>query len=473
MSQQEQFEVKESRAKVVRQERVEAAGGDCFVELGGAGAPVVNYSPFGILVEAGRALEAHYRGARLWYCGVEVAALDLRKVRTRAPQEGRPLAAFAITGAPLPMERMSALRAGREVALALQGTIAQSEEVPAAFRARTLELKAWAGHLRELIAAAERSRPWSGSAGVTRHDEAFAQVVARALAEKLTPLYDELAGHLAGLPQERVKRSFDFFRREVGPVLYEAPFADRCFHKPLGYAGDFEMMNLIYRNEAEGGSLFAKCLHRYLVEKPAAAAVRNRSHYLRGRILEALAAEGEGPVRILSVASGPAREMQLLLEEEALAACRRSVELHLLDQDLDSLKHAQAQLTSLHAGRLPHVRFTFHHKAMRNLLRRGVGDTYDLVYSAGLFDYFSAPVAKAAGQRLFDAVAPGGRLVVGNFSHQNPGRFEMELTLDWHLIHRSQEELMDLFGHLPGELKIDSEMLGINLFANVIRPLAN
>ena len=52
------------------------------------------------------------------------------------------------------------------------------------------------------------------------------------------------------------------------------PFAARCFHKPLGYAGDFEMMNMLYRNESLGDTLVGRSLSRVLLDSDAGQAVR-------------------------------------------------------------------------------------------------------------------------------------------------------------------------------------------------------
>src|SRR5262249_17542349 len=41
----------------------------------------------------------------------------------------------------------------------------------------------------------------------------------------------------------------------------QAPLMRRALEKPLGYAGDYEMMNMLYRDPAEGETLFGKALN--------------------------------------------------------------------------------------------------------------------------------------------------------------------------------------------------------------------
>ncbi len=91
-------------------------------------------------------------------------------------------------------------------------------------------------------------------------------------------------------------------------------------------------------------------------------------------------------------------------------------------------------------------------------------NNFDLLYSAGLFDYFSDPVAQLAAKALFKRLKPGGQLIIGNFNLTAPNQFAMRLALDWSLIYRSCDDLKRLFGDLGGVLSIEQEPEGVNLF---------
>ena len=94
----------------------------------------------------------------------------------------------------------------------------------------------------------------------------------------------------------------------------------------------------------------------------------------------------------------------------------------------------------------------------------------DLIYSAGLFDYLNPRSFKALITSLYEALAPGGQLLVGNVATHNPTRWFMEYCLDWFLIHRSGAELLALAADLrpvPGDLAVESEPLGVNLFLRI------
>ena len=55
-------------------------------------------------------------------------------------------------------------------------------------------------------------------------------------------------------------------------LLLSSPFLYRAYQKPLGYAGDYEMVNMIARDPYEGGSLFAKVVNLWFLSQwPARA----------------------------------------------------------------------------------------------------------------------------------------------------------------------------------------------------------
>jgi SAM-dependent methyltransferase len=172
----------------------------------------------------------------------------------------------------------------------------------------------------------------------------------------------------------------------------------------------------------------------------------------------------EQPVKVLSVASGPAMEQQLFLRS-GREHYKRNIEFTCLDQDQESLKHAQRQLLSLERLMGSGFRFKFNNMAIRDLINNGCPESgYNLIYSAGLFDYFTEPVAQKAAQQMYASLAEGGKLIIGNFSKNNPTVPLMELVLDWNLIYRSEEDLMRIFKGIGKSIHVEQEPLGINLF---------
>jgi extracellular factor (EF) 3-hydroxypalmitic acid methyl ester biosynthesis protein len=77
-----------------------------------------------------------------------------------------------------------------------------------------------------------------------------------------------------------------FAKRLLHPLVLCSPFVYRTYHKPLGYAGDYEMVNMILRDPYEGASLFAKIVNVCFLKNPPAEAHRNRIKYLTNALGE-------------------------------------------------------------------------------------------------------------------------------------------------------------------------------------------
>jgi chemotaxis methyl-accepting protein methylase len=274
---------------------------------------------------------------------------------------------------------------------------------------------------------------------------------------------------IAGKDDKIIMACKKFIRNQIGDLIYGAPFAYRAYNKPRGYAGDYEMMNHFYRNELVGSNLFNQCMHKYFIDEPAGMAVKNRVYYLLEKIKDTVIKSSKSKIRILSVASGPAMEQQLFLKEFAQLKDKcigKTIEFTSIDQDEESLKHAQHELLCLNRIVRSNCNFRFMNLAIKNIINQGLPeDDFDLVYTAGLFDYFTDPVAQLAAKKLFDGLNNDGNLIIGNFSMNNPSRPFLEMVLEWHLLYRSPDDLKRLFGNLSKSIVIEQEKLGINLFA--------
>jgi extracellular factor (EF) 3-hydroxypalmitic acid methyl ester biosynthesis protein len=189
---------------------------------------------------------------------------------------------------------------------------------------------------------------------------------------------------------------------------------------------------------------------QYLADKIEAAVTRGDQHR---------------PARILSVAAGPAMEIQHLLRKDPALLRAGRTEISLIDQDARALEHARERIEALAAQAGVEVTLRCINTSIRAVIVEGLDDSYDLVYSAGLFDYLKDRAARAAGARLVDALAPAGNAVIGNFDVANPTRPFMELVLDWPLYHRSADDLRSLFGDLGRGMTVEREAAGVNLFA--------
>jgi extracellular factor (EF) 3-hydroxypalmitic acid methyl ester biosynthesis protein len=268
------------------------------------------------------------------------------------------------------------------------------------------------------------------------------------------------------------------------PIMMACPLHRRAYEKPLGYAGDYRMMELCFAREPGGEGLFGRFLHTVGQNYTLARAVVARELVTREAIRLAAAAEGDGPVRILALAAGAAIELRRFLDETG--PLRRPIELFLLDQDRGAHETAHRHLTRAllerHQGMLP---VTVHclHFSVRQLIRpqtseeqRVVHETLadlDLVYSAGLYDYLPERVAAALTQLLHSRIRGGGRLLLGNLVETPDSTWIMDYVWGWPLIYRTDETMLRLAEGLTpsgSRVGITRDATGRCLFLDVVKP---
>ena len=309
--------------------------------------------------------------------------------------------------------------------------------------------------------------------------ETLRELAFDALFDELNRYYDDftrIISRFADSKQHYIHR--EFFQKRLHSYLSKSRLFNRSITKPLGYAGDYEMMNIIYRNAFEGEDLFSQVLNKVDCEGTASRAVRNRRSYLykklKGLVINNTSSND---LKIMSVACGPALELADLLKSFEGKTLPFHIEFIAMDQDNLALEDAKARTEPL-VKDIPQMRFHFEQDNIKRLIvekgnNKGIYGEADFVYSAGLFDYLSDRASNRLIQKLYSFLKPGGLLVIGNFGPYNPQRFIMEFGAEWFLIHRNEFELKALAGDLPGNptLIVEKEPEGVNLFLNIQKPV--
>ncbi len=280
----------------------------------------------------------------------------------------------------------------------------------------------------------------------------------------------ELDALVRGFGREEHERHGFYLRRMAWPFILSSEIHRRTNMKPRGYAGDAEMMRLLYEARAEGRGAFGRLLHSHAVQKPGAEAVRARRALVAAELHALDAALGRpAPFRFLSVACGPAFELRDTYRTRDDA---RRLEATLLDQDPQALEAARAAVEKVEAAHGP-IRAVTLAESVRTMLRdRGLRDRlgrFHLVYSMGLFDYLTPPVAKAVLARLVDLLEPGGAVLVGNFHASQPSKVYMDYWMDWPLYYRTEESLLALAEGLPAHASLGFDPTRCQMFLRLER----
>jgi extracellular factor (EF) 3-hydroxypalmitic acid methyl ester biosynthesis protein len=222
--------------------------------------------------------------------------------------------------------------------------------------------------------------------------------------------------------------------------IHQDPFTRRSFDKPRGYAGDAVLIDYIYGiphadHDLGDATPLGQWICNYSSNTAAPRAVRRRMHII-AELIDLVCTE-RADARILSIASGHLREMQM---SHALGAglVERFVAF---DQDAASLAEVEATAVS------KAVEAVQGSISRLIALRHDIAD-FDFVYAAGLFDYLEDRAAKRLTETMFDMLRPGGYLLVANFL---PGVYDagyMESFMGWDLIFRDRGQITGLVGNI-------------------------
>ena len=248
-------------------------------------------------------------------------------------------------------------------------------------------------------------------------------------------------------------KEIDQLREAFGESFSIETMQGFVFHKPHGYAGDFEIIDRIYELYVSGISHLSKW-DEYMQNHAATEAVRNRARYFE-KIVKKHAGEKQVS-NVLNLASGPGRDMLRFYNNNP----DTGVKFECVDQDKNAIKYAK----NLCKDHLSNIQFH-----VKNAVRFQSEKEYNLIWSAGLFDYFEDDVFILMLKKLRSMVSIGGEIVIGNFSTLNPSRPYMEL-FEWHLHHRSPHTLVALAkaaGFKKYQIQVNKEALGVNLFLHI------
>lgn len=220
----------------------------------------------------------------------------------------------------------------------------------------------------------------------------------------------------------------------VAGMLREDPLTGRCFEKPRGYAGDAELLDLVYEPIAPGSlSARARSVYGYTYCSGGSVSVRWRRDFLT-HCIDQVAQTRHAPV-VVSIACGHLREVQ-----QSSAMRRGGIgRLVGIDHDATSLTGADQ---AMGPGGLEPVQ-----ASIRDILTARVElPPADLIYASGILDYLTTPIAVGLMRRCRQALVPGGILVVANLTPTLLDAGYMEAAMDWWLTYRALHDLEQAAG---------------------------
>jgi extracellular factor (EF) 3-hydroxypalmitic acid methyl ester biosynthesis protein len=263
--------------------------------------------------------------------------------------------------------------------------------------------------------------------------------------------YEEFTSVVNNLIPEDV----DKFRDKIQFILNENTLIGHGFVKPYGYPGDFRLIDRIYRFDINDDVRY-KNWDLFFQNQPGAKAVRNRKDFFLEYCKKLIARKENAKVLILG--SGPASDVYEFLTSHSGG---NNIKIDLIDFDQSAIDFSKEK-NKIFNGQITYNKI--------NALRFNSYNLYDLIWSAGLFDYFKDKHFTFLIRKYINCLDEGGEMVISNFSTRNPTKRLMEVLSDWYLNLRTESDLFRIASdaNIDKELvSVEKEPLGINLFLKI------
>ena len=336
------------------------------------------------------------------------------------------------------------------------GVFTQRARVPRNYREKVSEILHFFQYYRRAFDYHERR---FRSEGATDSDLlVFAERAFERLCEPYFQLHREASNSALGFLGDRevLVAAKEYTETVLVPLTLDIPLNKRAYLKPLGYPGDYQVMLYYYNKSFEGDSVFAKVFHRIGIEHPLAHGVCTRKDMIVD-VMEVehdrvLAERTSDPVfRVASLGCGPAREVSEFIARRRVWP--GSAVWTLIDQEEEALgvayRACRREIGEWGSpGQLNLLNLSF-----VQMVNEGVPvnqpESQDFIYCTGLFDYIKQERAQAIICTLFDLLAPGGLLSIGNAIAPQNCFWTPEFLGDWTILYRTREQVAGLADRLP------------------------
>ncbi|KAK9793471.1 hypothetical protein WJX73_004132 [Symbiochloris irregularis] len=156
--------------------------------------------------------------------------------------------------------------------------------------------------------------------------------------EIFKPALDQVADILSLDPSSAKQVLTSFY-----PVLRGSRFGWRAYSKPMGYAGDYRTIEMIYNPTISyTDTLSDWAMDKWCLNSSSGQGVSLRRPYLVQKVRDAVADAGGEAVNVMSIASGPGAEISDWVQEN-YHTCN-PIHFWCVDNDAEALQFAQYRL---------------------------------------------------------------------------------------------------------------------------------
>ncbi len=272
----------------------------------------------------------------------------------------------------------------------------------------------------------------------------------KVLQEELNRISDRMLDKAEDLENEITSPSIrkDFrskFRKVVGKWVYESKLFKRALEKPLGYAGDYAMIEMFYNYKPLSTGL-GYYFDGFFLSNTLASADITRKDGMKELIKDYLENSSDAKLKILNYGCGSCREMKELFSDYSP---KQTIEYTCVDQDAAAIEFSKNALKKIPTN----ITIDFIQANIVDLLKRyrNADDLEaplsgkNLVYSMGLVDYFTDNVLKLFVEFCLKGLIPGGKLIIAHKNRRKARSFLSPKWLcDWMFYTRDKTEVLKL-----------------------------
>jgi extracellular factor (EF) 3-hydroxypalmitic acid methyl ester biosynthesis protein len=96
------------------------------------------------------------------------------------------------------------------------------------------------------------------------------------------------------------------------------------------------------------------------------------------------------------------------------------------------------------------------------------GETFDLIYTLGLTDYFDDRAMSLLHRLMKACLAPGGEIMVANFVPDHLAVGWMDAVMDWHLIYRTEADMERFATEIGMQARTFRDVTGSIVFCEMV-----
>jgi hypothetical protein len=301
------------------------------------------------------------------------------------------------------------------------------------------------GEIADYLRQIKRKFDQFDSAHVSQYDRiTFVKENSRSIFNKLTENFKAIWLLVKEFKKAEYSQYQKYYQKALLKYFLVAEINKYIYSQPLGYAGDFRMMNYIldYHSVFLGKSSFEMLINHYTCNISISQSNIKRKDFLKNKILEVL--NSKDYPSIISIGGGPLRELIELLSDDEITTPLRFYDL---DFEPEALEFVKDRMGKIDGDKKKNITINYINLNIKDLLKSKSKvrelENHDLIYISGVFDYLSDTFCSRLLSILWEMLKENGEIIIYNVNLEGQSlRAYFELLGGWKMNFRSKADML-------------------------------